>query len=237
MATGGPIRPSTSQVTDSHHQPQDKTTDQSNYLSPAISQAIEPWPQVDFYNNTSIQFEEYHYWADLTREAEKSTRPQEQGLFGLFKRKSHEPREEPAATLAGDSKKEVVTDTTDHSQNIADTLAISDSEWNNARGAMRTATWGKYTSMPCLPKHTLTPGQDQYSTSSQPTSSVRTMFLGQSAGWASGQVSRSTPSSAAWPSTPPSSSGRCLSVSTQPATPSATMATWLSAFSESGPAF
>ena len=146
MATQGTFDASTGETARSHPPSKENTTDQPNYLSATLSQGTEHHPRLDFYNDTNIQFEEYQYWASLTREAEKATQPEEHGLFGLFKRKSNETHgEEPATVFAGDNEKDVVANTTNNSQNAYDTLAVTDSEWHNARGAMRTATWGGYT--------------------------------------------------------------------------------------------
>lgn len=104
-------------------------------------------PQINTYNDERITFEEYHHWANRSRELEKSTAPSEQGLFGLFKRSDHKQRtEEPVSHPTENvNEKDVVVGPSQDSTAMDSSSAVTDSEWNNARGAMRTATWGMYT--------------------------------------------------------------------------------------------
>lgn len=97
------------------------------------------------YSNASITFEEYHYWANRSREMEKKIVPSSgQGLLGLFSRSGRKKRHEKPVSHppeVGDEKDVVVNPSQDPT--IMDSSStVTDSEWNNARGAMRTATWG-----------------------------------------------------------------------------------------------
>ncbi|OAG09390.1 uncharacterized protein CC84DRAFT_1255453 [Paraphaeosphaeria sporulosa] len=97
-------------------------------------------PRPNFYNDAHITFEEYHYWANSTRELENST-PTERGwLSGLLKRKDKKSNEQPSSVPSEGANEKSSEKPPDAVPDGAS--AITDAEWNNARGAMRTATWG-----------------------------------------------------------------------------------------------
>lgn len=103
---------------------------------------VPPQSRPNFYNDTKITFEEYHYWANQSRELENSIKTKRGWLFGFFGRKNKKSSEElnsipTQGALEKSSEKP-------HDAVVPDNAsAITESEWNNARGAMRTATWGE----------------------------------------------------------------------------------------------
>lgn len=118
---------------DSHHNP-------INPLQPA-TKLFDP----------SITFEEYHYYAKLERQYEKSIESQKNAVVSLvsvlvgkhFKKKD---REEQVAQRTGSlSVEHPVTEKTgsDSEANVTTgTGVVSDEEWHTAARAGRTATWG-----------------------------------------------------------------------------------------------
>jgi hypothetical protein len=96
-------------------------------------------------NDENITFEEYHYWANRTRELEKGLPTQRGWLSAVFKRKGHDKRSEEPVSIQTDGAHEKPSEMR-HDDAVADGgSAITDFEWNNARGATRTATWGEQT--------------------------------------------------------------------------------------------
>ncbi|PWY86643.1 hypothetical protein BO70DRAFT_333027 [Aspergillus heteromorphus CBS 117.55] len=112
----------------------------------------------NIYLDTSITFENYHYWANRSREVEKEIRTDNQGLQRLGKvligRKVEEEDTSAQPTGAGEnsSGKELSEKTPAEDSNSAsdqndktdkvDKWGISETEWEQAQRAGRTATWG-----------------------------------------------------------------------------------------------
>jgi hypothetical protein len=108
-------------------------------------QATVPQSRPNFYKDESITFEEYHYWAKRSRELENSLPTQRGWLSSVFKRKGHSKGNGVPVSIPTDGAHEKGAEMP-HDAVVADgASAITDSEWNNARGAMRTATWGEQT--------------------------------------------------------------------------------------------
>lgn len=143
MATGHASGALMAGVADPRHIPDADAIGKSNYNSEDNVEVTAPHSRVDFYNDANIQFEEYHYWANQSREIEKNIKTEGGGIFGLFKKKGSTKRNETLAsnTAGGDEKKDL-HDRPQEGQLVDTSSTVTDSEWENARGAMRTATWG-----------------------------------------------------------------------------------------------
>jgi hypothetical protein len=107
------------------------------------------------YLDNSITFENYHYWANRSREFEKHIRTDNQGLRQIFNillgRKV--PNDPPVLDNAeipgptGSSGTSAGEKTGDNENNSAIARggwshAVTESEWEQAQRATRTATWG-----------------------------------------------------------------------------------------------
>ncbi|KAJ5648144.1 hypothetical protein N7490_004516 [Penicillium lividum] len=115
---------------------------------------IEP-PNLDgkgnIYLDTSITFENYHYWANRSREVEKFIRTDNVGFAGLGKlllnRKGKEeestapaqPEPVPEKTPTDEKTADVNAPRTDEG---SDKWGVTETEWETAQRAARTATWG-----------------------------------------------------------------------------------------------
>ncbi|KAJ5760649.1 hypothetical protein N7520_007805 [Penicillium odoratum] len=115
---------------------------------------IEP-PNLDgkgnIYLDESITFENYHYWANRSREAEKFIRTDNVGFAGLGKlllnRKGKEeestapaqPEPLPEKTSTDEKTADVNAPRTDEG---SDKWGVTETEWETAQRAARTATWG-----------------------------------------------------------------------------------------------
>jgi hypothetical protein len=95
------------------------------------------------YNDSSILFEEYHYWANRSREYERTIDVSNLGLQGMTKKgkRSKAPQDLVAASDSDDgtktSEKQFDNATGERG------YGITESEWENAQRSVRTATWGK----------------------------------------------------------------------------------------------
>ena len=99
-------------------------------------------PQGRKAHDADVKFEEYHYYAQTTREEEKSIEtPKTNWGQLLFKKK-----EQHVGAIEGDHP--VAPDA--KFRNRADRLEITDEEWRNASRAFRSAGWGacKYLLVP-----------------------------------------------------------------------------------------
>lgn len=114
------------------------------------------------YLDNSITFENYHYWANRSRAFEKHIRTDNAGLAQfanlLLGRKipNEEPKLDNAANGSGgtppenvmedDEKKDLSNvDTRANNTNGGWSHGVTESEWEHAQRATRTATWGEYT--------------------------------------------------------------------------------------------
>ena len=88
-------------------------------------QAREPY-------DPNVTFEEYHYYAQKTREQELSLEPPVLNVRRLFGRKSD----------AGDENEFTTTLTEEDFTNRERRLLITDEEWKNASRSFRSASWG-----------------------------------------------------------------------------------------------
>ncbi|OJJ48146.1 hypothetical protein ASPZODRAFT_112721 [Penicilliopsis zonata CBS 506.65] len=107
------------------------------------------------YNDRSITFENYHYWATRSREIEKHIRTDNQGfsqIWSMIVGKKIEPeppvldaslppldQENPVAEKI--TEKAPGQDTSKGSDGV-DRWGITETEWERAQRATRTATWG-----------------------------------------------------------------------------------------------
>ncbi|KAH9840414.1 Transmembrane amino acid transporter protein [Teratosphaeria destructans] len=113
------------------------------------------------YTDSSIPFEEYHWWANKSREYEQhlkadqglgnlwqvitGKKPKKEGLAGIVAPASGAAGGDSVAKGAADSEKSTEnTPHTWHGKNEpgADRYGITDDEWYNAQRSIRTATWG-----------------------------------------------------------------------------------------------
>ena len=119
----------------------------------SISQQVAP-PDLHghrtIYLDSSIQFEDYHYWAQRSREVEKHMEVGNLGLAGIFnlligKKNKTSVIETPSAggssPVPGDEKRPV-EDEKGIRQTKTDKWGITETEWEHAQRATRTATWG-----------------------------------------------------------------------------------------------
>lgn len=102
------------------------------------------------YMDSSIPFEDYHYWAIRSREVEKGLDTSDAGIAGWSKlilgRGVHQGTSPEVAPSEDEKKNEKTANTTDIqdvSANTESRYEITESEWDNAQRATRTATWGE----------------------------------------------------------------------------------------------
>lgn len=118
----------------------------------SISQQVAP-PDLhghrSIYLDTSIKFEDYHYWANRSREVERHIKVGNLGLAGvanLLLGKKNKPEEITQASTSGedspvgDEKQPV--DEKGIRNTKTDKWGITETEWEQAQRATRTATWG-----------------------------------------------------------------------------------------------
>lgn len=96
-------------------------------------------PQMRKLHDPSVTFEEYHYYARLTRAGEEQrhleSAPPKQGILKtIFPPKSSEATDAPNRNGSIDEKVLNIN-------KAAQRMEISDADWVNASRAMRTATW------------------------------------------------------------------------------------------------
>lgn len=91
---------------------------QSSYIKPQARKPYDP----------DVTFEEYHYYANKTREEESTYEPPKLSLRDLGGKKPPDSGEKPHLSE---------TDFADENR-----LHISDEEWTNASRAFRSASWG-----------------------------------------------------------------------------------------------
>jgi len=113
------------------------------------------------YVDSSITFEDYHYWAGISRNEERSFAAVNAGLGGVWKMmlgKSNETKyisgttaSEPAAVPSTAIDEKDLSDTDkagekgsppDYSAATESRYGITDTEWDRAQRALRNATWG-----------------------------------------------------------------------------------------------
>ena len=99
------------------------------------------------YGDKSIQFEDYRYWADRSREYEKTLDTKGVGLAGtarmLIGKGQH--NEKPVQEIAStpETAGEKTEGESGNTPNAESRYGITESEWDNAQRAVRTATWGE----------------------------------------------------------------------------------------------
>ncbi|KAF1957239.1 hypothetical protein CC80DRAFT_40790 [Byssothecium circinans] len=97
----------------------------------------------DRFNDPSIEFENYHYWAKQSRALEKTLPTEGKGLSALFpfldRNKSSNDRGHEPTVNGNDDKSNENSNALTVDQSGYD---VTESEWSDARGAVRTATWG-----------------------------------------------------------------------------------------------
>lgn len=138
--------------------------DQQGDISQEIG-APDPHGHNTIYLDSSITFENYHYWANRSRQFEKNIRTDNVGLqqIGnlLIGRKVAPDSTKPdnSATVTGNvvsegenNEKKAISDVVNSGESASDskdgskngwTHGISESEWEMAQRATRTATWGE----------------------------------------------------------------------------------------------
>ncbi|KAK4972931.1 hypothetical protein LTR42_006225 [Elasticomyces elasticus] len=98
------------------------------------------------YADQSINFEDYRYWADRSREYEKTLDTKGVGLAGsmriLVGKGNH--AEKPVQELDSNNTAGLDEKTGEHgtTPGMESRYGITESEWDNAQRAVRTATWG-----------------------------------------------------------------------------------------------
>jgi hypothetical protein len=99
-------------------------------------------PQMRKLHDPNVMFEEYHYYANLTRAAEDADKGDsvEGGKTGIlatiFPSKSGKGNMVQHTSISSDAEKKNL-----NLSNRANRMSISDDEWINASRALRTATW------------------------------------------------------------------------------------------------
>lgn len=111
------------------------------------------------YLDSSISFENYHWWANRSREAEKniSTNAGLKQIFNVMLGKKIREEEVPATHIVADgedtrghnssnekyaTEKHDSDDNSKDAQRNVDHWGVTESEWEQANRATRTATWG-----------------------------------------------------------------------------------------------
>lgn len=104
------------------------------------------------YGDTSITFEDYVYWADRSREYERHLDTSNMGLQGILKvmlgkgvhaaDKGERPVQELAEGGSSDDNEKPANDSSVEGAHTG-RYGITESEWDNAQRAVRTATWGE----------------------------------------------------------------------------------------------
>lgn len=103
------------------------------------------------YLDTSINFENYHYWANRSREVEKNMRTDNVGFASLGKviiGKKPEATSQPdpprnnATTATNEKGSSPDLSNQPPNSNTSDTWGVTETEWEQAQRAARTATWG-----------------------------------------------------------------------------------------------
>lgn len=92
-------------------------------------------PQARAPHDPNVAFEEYHYYAQKTREEEESLESPKLNLRQLVSSKKN-----PHDNSVGENRNTTLTEK-DYAS-VENRLEISDDEWANASRALRTASWG-----------------------------------------------------------------------------------------------
>lgn len=92
-------------------------------------------PQARAPHDPNVAFEEYHYYAQKTREEEDSLESPKLNLRQLVSLKKN-----PQDSSVGENP--TVTLTEKDYASVENRLEISDEEWTNASRALRTTSWG-----------------------------------------------------------------------------------------------
>lgn len=114
-------------------------------LDHGVGQHTYTRPQMRKLHDHTVTFEEYHYYAYLTREREDreaiASRPTEKTgiLATMFPSKSY--KHQPTTNATGPDETRKMENENSPSTNGGDRLVVTDEEWINASRAMRTATW------------------------------------------------------------------------------------------------
>lgn len=97
------------------------------------------------YADNTISFEDYRYWADRSREYEKTLETKGVGLAGtarmLVGKGQHS--EKPVQELDATNTDGTGEKTEGNTGSAESRYGITESEWDNAQRAVRTATWGE----------------------------------------------------------------------------------------------
>jgi hypothetical protein len=95
-------------------------------------------PQARKTHDADVKFEEYHYYAQRTREEEKTFEPPKTSWREILLRKKsqHDVAQEESTTDSSQQLNGAVSD------KPTQKLEISDAEWTDASRAFRTASWG-----------------------------------------------------------------------------------------------
>ena len=109
------------------------------------------------YLDSSIKFEDYHYWANRSREVEKHIQVGDLGFAGILNLLVGKKTKHEAISTPGQSDSSPAPSTKDEKQPIdekqpadekaikgerTDRWGITETEWEQAQRATRTATWG-----------------------------------------------------------------------------------------------
>lgn len=91
-----------------------------------------------FYNDASITFEEYNFWANRSRDFEKHIPTSGAGIQGLFNTIIGRRGESSVVTTL---ERPIPVDASEHLPG-GDKWGLTEMEWETAQRAARTATWG-----------------------------------------------------------------------------------------------
>ena len=100
------------------------------------------------YNDSTVSFEEYHYWAQRSREYERTIDVSNTGLQGTMKvllgkgQHADHPVQDIGVGSGSDTDAKVSEKHGDGAVGES-RYGITESEWDNAQRSVRTATWGE----------------------------------------------------------------------------------------------
>lgn len=94
------------------------------------------------YTDSSITFENYVHWAKRSREIEKHILTENEGFEGMF-RKLLKKKSDTPVPIQTDTQQQNSTATNPSAKpSTSDDWGVTESEWEQAQRAARTATWG-----------------------------------------------------------------------------------------------
>ncbi|CAI7577243.1 unnamed protein product [Penicillium discolor] len=94
------------------------------------------------YTDSSITFENYVHWAKRSREIEKRILTDNEGFEGMFKKLLNKKSDAPAPIQTDTQEQNSTVTDPSTKPSTTDDWGVTESEWEQAQRATRTATWG-----------------------------------------------------------------------------------------------